>query len=344
MSGAARRAWKRLAPDLWPLMQRSAAATVAWLIAKRVVNHHEPFFAPIAAVAALNTSPDERSTNTIRLLLGVLLGILSGELCFRLFGGGYGTLAAATFMAMGIARAVGGTRIVIGQSASSAILTVVAAYAEIAASRLEDALIGAGVALVFTQFIGPPEPVRLLQRAQSAALHEMSIGLGMTAKALRQDDPDLADTALSRMREMRDRLSELSRLRRSSAARLRRPVIWWSRRAQVLDERNSAARVDLLGGNCLMLTRLGLATSASEGRMLSRAVGELAEVLAELAENPGHYQTRVRAARRARAIFRSAPEIDAPPESALMAANIALAMIVSDVMLFAGIEPDPLPI
>src|SRR5690606_16653450 len=146
----------------------------------------------------------------------------------------YGTLAAATFMAMGIARAVGGTRIVIGQSASSAILTVVAAYAEIAASRLEDALIGAGVALVFTQFIGPPEPVRLLQRAQSAALHEMSIGLGMTAKALRQDDPDLADTALSRMREMRDRLSELSRLRRSSASRLRRPVIWWSRRAQVL--------------------------------------------------------------------------------------------------------------
>lgn len=93
-----------------------------------------------------------------------------------------------------------------------------------------------------------------------------------------------------------------------------------------------------------MLTRLAMATSASEGRELAPSVRELADVLAELADDPGDYDTRVRAARRARSVLRSAPSIDAHPESALTAASIALAMIASDVMLFAGIEPDPLPV
>src|SRR5690606_35714399 len=318
---AARRAWRRLAPDLLPLVQRTAVATIAWYTPKRIANPPEPFFAPLAAVAALNATADERSTNAVRLLLGVMLGIAIGELSFGIFGGGYGTLAFATLVAMAIARMLGGARLVIGQAATSAILTVVAAHREIAANRLEDALIGAGVALVFTQFIGAPEPVRLLRRAQAAALHEMSVGLGLTAKAIETDAPELGETALSRMREMRDRLTELSRLRRSSASAMRRPLIWWSRRARVLDERSSAARIDLLGGSCLMLTRLAMATSASEGRELAPSVRELADVLAELADDPGDYDTRVRAARRARSVLRSAPSIDAHPESALTAAS-----------------------
>jgi uncharacterized membrane protein YgaE (UPF0421/DUF939 family) len=36
------------------VVQGTAAATAAWLIATRLVDHEEPFFAPIAAVIALN--------------------------------------------------------------------------------------------------------------------------------------------------------------------------------------------------------------------------------------------------------------------------------------------------
>ena len=56
--------------DLWPLAQATAAATVAWVIADRLVHHHEPFFAPIAALVALNTSFGERGLNALRYCRG----------------------------------------------------------------------------------------------------------------------------------------------------------------------------------------------------------------------------------------------------------------------------------
>jgi hypothetical protein len=59
----------------------------------------------------------------------VVLGIVAGELAVGAFGGGYGTLALATFAAMAVAVALGGARITIGQAATSAILTVAVATA-----------------------------------------------------------------------------------------------------------------------------------------------------------------------------------------------------------------------
>jgi hypothetical protein len=56
---------------------------------------------------------------------------------------------------MTAARAVGGARIAMAQAASGAILTVVVANGEAGTERLEEALIGAGVALVFSQFLSP---------------------------------------------------------------------------------------------------------------------------------------------------------------------------------------------
>jgi hypothetical protein len=61
----ASRAW---AVETWPLLKGTAAATLAWVIANHVVDHHEPFFAPIAAVVALNAPLGERGLNTLRLL------------------------------------------------------------------------------------------------------------------------------------------------------------------------------------------------------------------------------------------------------------------------------------
>src|SRR5438128_767662 len=93
---AGSRAWHGLAADAARLLQATVAATTAWMVAKHVVHHHQPFFAPIAAAVALNASVGERGLNAVRMLLGVFLGIAVGELAILGFGGGYGTLALAT--------------------------------------------------------------------------------------------------------------------------------------------------------------------------------------------------------------------------------------------------------
>lgn len=335
IAGAGARAWRRLIGDLGPLVQKTLAAAIAWFIASHVANHHQPFFAPIAAVVALNTSLGERGTNALRLLLGVMLGIVIGELSYRLVGGGYGTLALATFTAMALARLLGGARIVVAQAASGAILTVVAARAETAANRLEDALIGAGVALVFTQVVFSPEPVRLLRRAEAAALREMSIGLGLTARALEGDDVTLVMRALDRLRQLRDGLSELARVRRTSASTARHSLIWWRRGARVAGERESAGHLDLLGGSCLTLTRIAAVATPAEGDLLAPSVYELADVLGELARDPGDPATRQRAAERVRELATETAGNE-PADSTLGAARLGVRMVAGDVLLFAG--------
>jgi hypothetical protein len=49
---------RRAAATVWPLLQQTAAAVAAWLIALAVIDHPVPFFAPTAAVVALNATWD----------------------------------------------------------------------------------------------------------------------------------------------------------------------------------------------------------------------------------------------------------------------------------------------
>jgi hypothetical protein len=332
------RALRRLGGHAWPLLQGTAAATAAWVIAKHVFDHHEPFFAPIAAVVALNASRGERGSNAVRLLVGVIVGIVVGELAIGALGGGYGTLALATFAAMAVAVALGGARITIGQAAVSAILTVAVADGEAGPQRLVDALIGAGTALVFSQLLFSPEPVALLRRAESAALEDMGDALELIARALERDDEKLAEQALSSMRDLRDRLAEVSRMRRASSRVVRHSLAWRMRMAPVVRERENAGHLDLLGGSCLMLTRTMLTMNTPDGRRLAPSVRELAGAVADLAEEPGNRPTRQQAAHRALAIARRAGG-SAPQSQATLAASVAIQMVATDVMVFCGVDP-----
>jgi hypothetical protein len=56
MGAACSRALRRVLARMWPLLQSTAAATAAWVIARQLNDHPDPFFAPIAAVVALNAS------------------------------------------------------------------------------------------------------------------------------------------------------------------------------------------------------------------------------------------------------------------------------------------------
>jgi uncharacterized membrane protein YgaE (UPF0421/DUF939 family) len=329
---------RRSAAHAWPLVQTTAAATVAWVIATHVGDHPQPFFAPIAAVVALNASRGERGSNAVRLLVGVVVGIVAGELAIGALGGGYGALALATFAAMAVAVALGGARIMIAQAAAGAILTVAVADGQAGPQRLVDALIGAGVALVFTQVLFSPEPVALLRRAEAAALADMADGLGLTARALERDDDELAERAMSSLHDLRDRLGELSRARRASSRVVRHSVLWRTRMAPVVRESENAGRLDLLGGSCLLLARTALAMSPTERRGLAPGVRGLAGAIADLARAPGDRPTRQRAADRALDLVRWVAGNSARSQAAL-AAGGALRLVATDVVVFAGADP-----
>lgn len=339
MRGAFARGSRLGAEDLWPLVQATAAATVAWLIARLVVHHHEPFFAPISALVSLNTSLGERGLNALRLLQGVVLGVAVGELTLLTFGEGFGSLALGTFVALVLARALGGARIALAQAAVGAILTITAANGQVGPQRLMDALIGGGVALVFSQLLFSPEPLRLLRRVETNALAAMADGLDLTARALDGDEA-LAERAIGSQRELRDHLSELARMRGASARIARHSLVWRAQIAPLVRENEDAGHLDLLGNSCLLLTRTSLGANVEVRRLLAPCVRALSTTLADLARQPGDRATRQRAVDRSLEVLRTMRSLPAAPDPELTAAMAAARIAVTDLMLFVGVDPD----
>jgi hypothetical protein len=344
VSRAGSRVVERLREDGFLLLQMAAAATVAWVLASRVVDHHQPLFAPVAAVAALNAPLGERGGNTLRLVQGVVIGILGGELAVDGFGTSSASLFLATLAAMAASRALGGTNIVLGQAATAAILSVVTGDEHAGPDRLIDALIGGGVALLFTQVLFTPEPVRLLRRAETRVLTDIAGAFDLTARALDDNDQAQANRAIDTIRDARDRLAELGRARTASKRVPRRSAAWRSQRGPVVKENEDAGQLDLLGGSSLMVVRNAAEAEGDERGVLAPAIRNLAAEARELAGNPGDREVRQRAAdsvlettRRLKADERVR---EAALDSALAATAIAVRSAAADIMIFAGVDAD----
>ena len=79
--------------------QAGLAAGLSWLVADNLLHHPRPFFAPIAAVIALNVSIGQRLRRVVELVVGVALGILVGDTVIYFIGTG------AWQIALGVAAA-----------------------------------------------------------------------------------------------------------------------------------------------------------------------------------------------------------------------------------------------
>jgi len=238
-----------------------------------------------------------------------------------------------------IARALGGARIVLAQAAISAILTIAVANGEVGYQRLTDALIGAAVALVVSQLLFSPEPLRLLRRFETKALTAMAASLDLAAQAL-EGEEIRAQLAVESLRELRDHLSELARIRRASTSVARHSLIWRSQISPVVRESENAGHLDLLGGSCLLLTRTSLGAADEDRALLAPFVAALPQTLADLARQPGDRRTRQRAVDRSLEILSDLRTIRTDPDPDLAAALTVARFAVTDLLLFAGVDPE----
>ena len=321
-------------------MQGTAAATLAWVIAKYGLDHQQPFFAPVAAVIALNASLGERGINAVRLLQGVVTGIVAGELVLNLIGSGWAALGLATFAATAVARATGGARIVIAQAAVGAILIVAISDAEAGPARLIDALVGASVALIFSQLLFTPEPVTLVRRAEAAALKEMAKGLALTEKAM---------TGRRGRRRRAGAGAAAEPARRAQRARpdprRRSPRSCGGRRAGARSARRWSAKPRTPATSTCWAAAAGPRPHQPVGRLQGPphhgpAGPRLAGALSDLAENPGDLETRQGVADRALAVGRQCSAQTAEAQPGLAAVVTMVDLAATDIMVFAGVDPE----
>jgi uncharacterized membrane protein YgaE (UPF0421/DUF939 family) len=169
----------RLRHSLWPITQTAVAAGLAYYIAHTLVGHLQPFFAPIAAAVAMSTSNDLRGQRALQLALGVALGIALGVAVETVLGSGAVSVGVAVFLALCVALVIGHGFIAQGmmffnQTAAAAILVISLHSRTAGWDRLVDALIGGGVALVFSMLLFPPNPRPGVRRAAQSVFVVMN--------------------------------------------------------------------------------------------------------------------------------------------------------------------------
>ena len=249
-----------------PALQAAAAAAAAWYVARDLLGHPQPFFAPIAAAVALSTSHVQRARRTGQMVVGVLLGIGVAELLHPLVGNGAMAIGVVVLVTLLLAVAigvgfVGEGMMFFNQAAASAILVIALHKAGTGAERATDALVGGAAALIIGVGLFPADPLKLLWKAEREVLASLLHILEGRPRPTRANgdrgadaDPD-TEWALTASHEVHRQLTALTQARGTARASVRIAPRRMSMRAIVENEERRVARMYLLANAALDLVR-----------------------------------------------------------------------------------------
>jgi uncharacterized membrane protein YgaE (UPF0421/DUF939 family) len=188
---------QRIIATARPILHTSVAAAAAWLVATELLNHTQPFFAPISAVITLGLTVGERGRRAVEVAVGVALGIAIADALVAVIGTGTWQIAVVVGLAMLGATLLGGGPLVATQAAASGVL--VAALPPDGGfdfDRFFDSLVGGACALIVAMVLLPVNPVRLVRERARPALDSMARALERIARAIEERSPKETDAAL----------------------------------------------------------------------------------------------------------------------------------------------------
>lgn len=198
-------------------------------MARDLIGHPAPFFAPSAAVLTLGVSLGVHRRRVVELVAGVSLGVLVGDLLIAAIGTGPWQIALVVALAATAAVFFDGASLVVTQAGTSAVLvaTILPPGGTDGFDRCIDALVGGAVGLLVAGLL-PSHPLAPVRRKATAVLDELAAVLAAVADALRTRDSDAALAALLRARATQPLLDDLRSALASgrevvSTAPLRRP-------------------------------------------------------------------------------------------------------------------------
>ncbi|BDZ58252.1 FUSC family protein [Barrientosiimonas endolithica] len=200
---------ERLRDRAFLIVQCAVGGAIAWSLARYLLGHPQPFFAPVTVLVALGLTYGQRLRRVVELTVGVAIGVLVGDVFVHFFGTGPVQLAVVVLCSMSIAVLAGaGGLMMIQAGVQSMIVTTLVADSEYAFSRWLDAVVGGCVALLAAT-ITPTSPVRRPRVEAARVLTELAEVLRATATAGRRRDQQRADDALARARASEGHLADL---------------------------------------------------------------------------------------------------------------------------------------
>jgi uncharacterized membrane protein YgaE (UPF0421/DUF939 family) len=193
----------------WAIAQCAIAAGVAWFVAKNMLGHTAPFFAPVAAVVSLGTSYGQRLRRVAEVTIGVAIGVFGADVLVRLIGQGGWQITVVVGLAMTAAILLDRGQVFVIQAAVQSIIVVTLLPDPGAAfTRWTDALIGGAVALVAATVV-PAAPLRRPREEAAKVLRKVRDLLLAASDVMVDGDVDRAIELLADARSTDHLIREL---------------------------------------------------------------------------------------------------------------------------------------
>ena len=152
--------------SLRPAALSALAAVIAWWLASFLTGDPRPVFAGATAIVALAPGVANPRLQIVGFVIGIATGLVVGEAA-RLLAADQPTLVIGpvAFIAIVAASSFGRNPLTLIQAGASGLLVVGSVVSGVGRVQFVDALVGAGVAIAFSQIFFAPDPVPLLERA-----------------------------------------------------------------------------------------------------------------------------------------------------------------------------------
>ena len=186
----------RVRADFFQSVQIVAASMGAWLFAERILGHHEPIFAPVAALVSLGyVSGAKHSRRILEVSFGVTLGILIGDLLLILLGHGTWQAAVVLFLTVIIARFIDKGIIFTIQLSFQACFTLLLPVPDDAFTRSFDGIVGGAFAFL-AMYLMPRDPRKSPRERATALMDAFAKVFTLSSEAIRHYDYNKAYQSL----------------------------------------------------------------------------------------------------------------------------------------------------
>ncbi|MEV4490743.1 FUSC family protein [Micromonospora coxensis] len=279
----------RLRQGWLPVVEATLAATVAWMLATRLVGHPQPFFAPAAALIVLGQARGQRVRRAVEVVLGVAAGVLVADLVVQALGPRTTwTVFTVILLTVALAVAIGASSVSVVQAAVSALYLVVVSppTESLVPFRFVDALIGGAVALVASQLVDARRPLAPLVAEVRRTFDGMAEVLEEVAAALADRDEAAALAALDRARRLDAGVERLRTAVLAAGEALRLHVRRHRHIGRLRTVDASVGQIDYAVRNVRVLARAGVTFNRLPGPVPAELVAAL-RVLAESVREAG---------------------------------------------------------
>lgn len=223
----------RVRKRMLPILQIGLASGVAYWIAKELLGHQQPFFAPISVIIMIGMTGGDRLNKAWDLALGCIIGVLVGDLLFYRLGEGGWQIALIVSGSLAIASFFSKSQLVNNQVAIGSVLiaTIMPPGGEVTGlDRTVDAIVGVAVSMV-TLALLPQAPMQAARAEISKVMGILSSVLDDVASGLASGDPEIIDDALESIRGSQTDIDQMASAIKSGKESTRiSPFLWGVRR------------------------------------------------------------------------------------------------------------------